>query len=123
MCYYARTDFSCRDWKWGNMKQRCPRQHRMGETCGAKLVDPDNVINVQDQCRICKEIEVKQRRMQKELDNIARWRREGDKFRASIEKAQREARMLQETIDELHSRRASVRYQLRNEARLPTMSR
>ncbi|KIW45770.1 uncharacterized protein PV06_04126 [Exophiala oligosperma] len=123
MCYYARIDFACVDWKWGNMKQRCPRQHRIGETCGARLADPDNIDRDGEQCRVCKEIEVKQRRKQKELDNIARWRREGNNFTASIEKAEREALQLQETIDELQNRRASIKSQLIGDARLPTLSR
>ncbi|KAI1623697.1 hypothetical protein EDD37DRAFT_632216 [Exophiala viscosa] len=49
MCYYARVDYRCGDWKWGNMKQRCPRQHRMGETCGAKLLDHESLVNVNEE--------------------------------------------------------------------------
>ncbi|KAJ9622499.1 hypothetical protein H2204_011512 [Knufia peltigerae] len=122
MCYYARTDYSCGDWRWGNMKLRCQRQHRMGETCGAKLADEQNIVWVSEQCRTCKDIEVKQRRLQRELDNIARWQREGDRFRASIEKAQREARQLREMIDDLQGKRASIVFQVRPDARPPTMS-
>lgn len=105
------------------MKQRCPRQHRMGETCGAKLADPDNIQFIDDTCRICKEIRIKERRLQKECDNITRWRREGDRFRASIEKAERESRQLEEAIAELQDKRAVVKFKLKDGARLPTMSR
>jgi hypothetical protein len=76
--------------------------------CGAKLVDTENVTKVDDDCRLCQEIVVKQRRLQKEKDNITRWSREGRKFAASIEKAQGEARSLEETIRDMGSRRPSV---------------
>ncbi|EXJ89237.1 hypothetical protein A1O3_02303 [Capronia epimyces CBS 606.96] len=108
MCYFARTDYRCGDWRWGNMKVRCPRQPRIGETCGAKLVDTENVTRIDDDCRICQEIIIKQRRLQRERDNIRRWSLEGDRFRASIERAEREAKQLEETIEELRRRRVSV---------------
>ncbi|KAK5227342.1 hypothetical protein LTR47_006738 [Exophiala xenobiotica] len=93
----------------------------MGETCGARLIDPDNVTKVNDDCKLCQEIQVKRRRLQKENDNIARWRREGGNFRASIEKAQREVKQLEETIAEMHSRRPKVKYQVKEGSQLPTM--
>jgi len=82
----------------------------MGETCGAKLLDHESLVNVNEDCRTCQEIAVKRRRLQKERDNIARWEREGNRFRASIEKAQREASQLQESIEELRRKRTSVRF-------------
>jgi hypothetical protein len=96
MCYYATTDYVCGDWKWGNMKERCPRQHRMGETCGAKLVHHESVTKSDQECKICQEMQIKVRRLRKEQDNIARWRKEGTKFLASIEKAERESCALRE---------------------------
>ena len=107
MCFYARTDFKCGDWRWGNMKQRCPRQPRIGETCGAKLPDTDNLTRVDDLCRVCQEKAVKERRLQREKDNIKRWSQEGNKFQASIERAHREVRLLEDTIADLESRRTS----------------
>ena len=108
MCYYARTDYRCGDWKWGNMKVRCARQPRIGETCGAKLVDTENVMRIGDDCKLCQEIKVKQRRLQKERDNIKRWSREGARFSGLIDKAQRDARELEETIAEMIGRRPSI---------------
>lgn len=90
------------------MKVRCPRQPRIGETCGAKLVDTENVTRVNEDCRLCQEIVIKQRRLQRERDNIRRWSLEGDRFQASIERAQREANQLEQTIKEMRSRRISV---------------
>jgi septal ring factor EnvC (AmiA/AmiB activator) len=109
MCYYEQTLYTCRDWKWGNMKERCPRQHRMGETCGVKMVDTRNVYRADDQCRTCKDIEIKDRKLNKELQNIARWRKEGRKFLASIEKAENEVERLQDQIKLLRSNRSSVK--------------
>ena len=117
MCYYATTDYTCGDWKWGNMKERCPRQHRIGETCGAKLVHHESVTKSDQDCKICQEIQVKARRLRKEKDNIARWSKEGSKFSASIEKAQRESASLQNQIQELYAKRPSVAMKMNGQAR------
>jgi hypothetical protein len=108
MCYYATTDYTCSDWKWGNMKERCPRQYRMGESCGAKLVHHESVTKSDHACKICQEIQVKERRLRKNQEKIARWMKEGDKFRGSIEKAERESAFLHEQIEDLGSRRPSI---------------
>lgn len=89
------------------MKQRCPRQPRIGETCGAKLPDTENLTRVDDVCRTCHEKAVKERRCQREKDNIKRWSLEGNRFQASIERAYREVRQLEEIIADLESRRIS----------------
>lgn len=105
MCYYEQTAYICRDWKWGNMKERCPRQHRMGETCGVKLVHDGYLTHSNEKCRVCKDIEIKQRKLDKEKQNIARWSKEGKKFLASIEKAENEIEHLSEAIEMLESSR------------------
>ncbi|OQU97719.1 hypothetical protein CLAIMM_03609 [Cladophialophora immunda] len=94
------TDFRCGDWRWGNMKQRCPRQPRIGETCGARLVDTDNLSRTNEDCKHCQEKAVKERRLQKERDNLRRWRSEGDRFAASIAKAEdeRQARLVNHRV-------------------------
>jgi hypothetical protein len=117
MCYYATTDYVCGDWKWGNMKERCPRQHRMGETCGAKLVHHESVTKSDQECKICQEMQIKVRRLRKEQDNVARWRKEGTKFSASIEKAERESGALREQIEEMYSRRPSIAMKMNGQAR------
>lgn len=108
MCYYATTDYLCGDWKWGNMMLRCPRQHRIGETCGAKLIHSESVTRSATICKICEEINTKQRRLSRTQDNISRWSNEADKFSASLEKACREAKELEDKIKELHLRRPSI---------------
>lgn len=99
------------------MKERCPRQHRMGETCGAKLVHHESVTKSDQVCKLCQEIQVKKRRLRKESDNIHRWEKEGNKFSASIEKAQRESDVLREQIDDLESRRPSEVMRVHGQAR------
>ena len=105
MCFYAATYYACGDWKWGNMKERCFKQHRIGEVCGHKLVDSENTAHVRDDCRLCQDIRIKRGRLEKEEGNIRRWRAEGSKFEMSIAKAQRQARELIETIRDMESRR------------------
>lgn len=80
----------------------------MGEVCGAKLTDTESVVKVAEVCRFCQELDVKRRRRQREVDNIVRWNTEGDRFRASIERATREVQVLDTAIDELDNRRSSV---------------
>ena len=38
MCFYEIKEFRCGHWKWGDFKQHCNREHRLGETCGMKLL-------------------------------------------------------------------------------------
>lgn len=110
MCYFARKDFACGDWKWGNMMERCPRQHRIGETCGAKLVHTEYIESRPELCKTCTEMEVKKRRLQKVCENISRWAVEKGRFAASLEKAEVERDILVEKIKELHSQRPSVAF-------------
>ena len=99
------------------MKERCERQHRMGETCGKKLVHSDYVTMSPEPCRVCKDIDIKSRKLDKERQNIARWRQEGKKFVASIEKAENEVERLKETIDNLESSRVSKKFSLSSASR------
>ena len=88
--------------------ERCPRQHRIGETCGAKLVHHESVTKSSSMCKVCEEIHTKQRRLAKTHDNIHRWGKEPEKFSASLEKARREGNELEDKIKELHLRRSSI---------------
>lgn len=104
------------------MKLRCPRQHRMGETCGAKLVHHESVTRCDEPCRTCQDIDTKKRRLQRERANIERWRREGDRFAASIAKAEREARELERTIQEMNQRRPVVMMKMNGQENSATSS-
>jgi hypothetical protein len=111
MCFYERMDYRCGDFKWGNMKHRCERQHRMGETCGQKLLDDGGHQYSPDICRICQDIETKKRRLEKEQSNIKRWRVDTrNNFAASIIKAERESQILLDQIEELTQRRSLAKF-------------
>lgn len=112
MCYFERIDYACGDWKWGNMKQQCAREWRTGETCGAKLSDDRCMSRSDSYCKICQDILVKKRRIKKEEENIARWKREAHKFRASIEKSESERAMLIRLVNELERKRPRVAFSL-----------
>jgi hypothetical protein len=110
MCYYERYDFSCGDHKWGNMKLRCELEYRMGETCGMAPRPLDGYIyRLQEQCRYCRDMEPKRRRIEKAESDIRRWQQDdARKWRANIEKAQDDLEILQRQLVELNNKRTSV---------------
>ena len=114
MCFYERIDYACGDWKWGNMKERCPRQPRLGETCGAKLAAIESVTRTEQECRVCKELGTKRRRLQKELDRISRWSKPDTEFPSSLAKARRAASALEEAIQDITHKRVSVMMRVNN---------
>ncbi len=66
---------------------------------------------VREKCRICLKIETKQRRTEAELDRIRRWKKEGSKFKASIEKSEQIVRELERERSELiNDRKQRARY-------------
>jgi len=105
MCFYEQHLFACGDFKWGHFRQHCNREYRTGETCGMKLVYSTSPLS--QKCRICDKIDTKLRRRNAEKDRINRWRREGGKFRASIEKSEDTIKQLEREIMELGQERRS----------------
>lgn len=83
MCYYEMSRWRCGFWKWGKFRQQCNKEYRTGETCGMKLVY--QTLDEPDVCRLCQDIEKKQRRIDKMSRDIDRWRREGNRT-ATIER-------------------------------------
>jgi hypothetical protein len=63
MCFYAITDFCLGDWKWGSRREKCLRQHRIGESCGAKLIHSEDITMSQTPCKVCCMIAVKERQL------------------------------------------------------------
>ncbi|KAK3315799.1 hypothetical protein B0H66DRAFT_271457 [Apodospora peruviana] len=100
MCYFDQTRWVCGYWKWGNFRQQCNKEYRTGETCGLKLVY-DTVL-MQGQCKICDQMQKKERRVNKMSDDIQRWQREGNR-RATIEKTQQDIYDIQIQINDLWS--------------------
>ena len=75
----------------------------MGETCGIKLIMSTD--NLSQKCRICDKIDTKQRRRATEKDRINRWKRDGGKFKASIEKSEGIVHHLETEIMQLTNER------------------
>ena len=108
MCFYDQHLFACGDYKWGNFRQHCNKEYRSGETCGMKLVM--QTMPVREKCRLCLKIETKTRRMEAELDRIRRWRKEGGRFSASIEKSEQIVKDLErERMDLINDRKQRAR--------------
>jgi hypothetical protein len=96
MCFYEQYVYQCRDWKWGNFKQHCQAEYRTGETCGMKMIWQSQ--GLQGNCKTCLKIEAKQRRRAKLVDDHNRWSREPHRYGASMEKALRDIKALDNEI-------------------------
>ncbi|KAL8763496.1 MAG: hypothetical protein Q9184_000708 [Pyrenodesmia sp. 2 TL-2023] len=107
MCFFDQHRFACGDWKWGHFRQHCNREYRTGETCGMKLIM--QTVPVSQKCKLCDKIETKQRRRSAEEDRINRWKREGGKFRASIDRSYEMIKSLDREIYELRNERMKKR--------------
>lgn len=85
MCYFEQTRWQCGYWKWGNFRQQCTKEYRTGETCGLKLVYDTTYQS--GNCKLCEQIEKKERRWNKMQQDVLRWKREGNR-KATIEKTE-----------------------------------
>jgi hypothetical protein len=99
MCFFDQHRFACGDWKWGHFRQHCNREYRTGETCGMKLIM--QTVPVSNKCKLCEKIETKERRRKAEVERIHRWRREGSKFSASIDRSADMVKSLEREIHDL----------------------
>lgn len=104
MCFYDQHRFACGDYKWGHFRQHCNREYRTGETCGSKLVMTTSQL--QQKCRICDKLETKERRRKQEIERINRWKKEGRRFSASIERSEGIVEQLECELRSLLSERA-----------------
>lgn len=99
MCFYDQYQWHCRDWKWGNFRQHCQSEYRMGETCGSKFVY--HTQQLPDKCKLCLKIEAKERRRTKHIEDYTRWRKDPRRYQASMEKALGEIKSLDNEIMQL----------------------
>ena len=99
MCFFDQHRFQCGDWKWGHFRQHCNREYRTGETCGMKLIM--QTVPVSQKCKLCEKIDTKQRRRAAEVERIVRWKREGSKFSASIDRSADIVKGLEKEIHDL----------------------
>ncbi|EPE02129.1 hypothetical protein F503_06133 [Ophiostoma piceae UAMH 11346] len=98
MCYFEQTRWTCGYWKWGNFRQQCPKEYRTGETCGLKLVYTTSYKS--ENCKLCEQIEKKNRRLEKLQRDVERWRQEGNRP-ATIEKTERDIEEIAERVNQL----------------------
>ena len=109
MCYFEQTRWTCGYWKWGNFRQQCPKEYRTGETCGLKLVFKTYYRS--ENCKLCEQIEKKNRRIIKLKTDVERWRLEGNRP-ATIEKTERDIAEISERhsklVNEHIGRQASI---------------
>ncbi|RDA89698.1 hypothetical protein CP533_5260 [Ophiocordyceps camponoti-saundersi (nom. inval.)] len=98
MCYFEQTRWRCGYWRWGNFREQCPKEYRMGETCGLKLVYETRVEP--DVCKICHDIDKKKRRYDKMCRDVQRWEREGNR-NATIERTSDDMKLVQSQIASL----------------------
>ena len=100
MCYFDHTRWSCGYWKWGNFRQQCNKEHRIGETCGLKLVY--FTAYETSNCKICDVMSRKHKKASKLEKDIERWQKEGNRP-ASIEKAQQDIANIQSQVASLRN--------------------
>lgn len=98
MCYFEMTRWNCGYWRWGSFRQQCNKEYRTGETCGMKLVF--DTIYDDGVCKVCLDIEKKQRRLAKLKADVERWRMEGNRT-ATIEKAYSDMAEIEEALQRL----------------------
>lgn len=95
MCFFAQAVWACGYWRWGQFREKCYKEYRMGETCGLKLVYE---INYKTTCCChCTSIATKKRRMAKMSADVARWRQQRI-YPATIEKTELQMIALQQVI-------------------------
>lgn len=104
MCFYDQHRYACGDWKWGVFRQHCNKEYRTGETCGMKFVR--ETLPVQQKCKLCEKVDTKMRRRAAEIERVERWKNEGNKFTASIEKSMEAIKTLETEISVLAEERA-----------------
>ncbi|KAM5528208.1 hypothetical protein FOXYSP1_19477 [Fusarium oxysporum f. sp. phaseoli] len=98
MCYYDQILWACGNWRWDRFREQCNKEHRIGETCGLKLV-----YGRQDQaakCNLCTQISSKKRRIEKATRRLA-WLGEHG-FLASSARCKEDIVSLRSQISKLH---------------------
>ena len=98
MCYFEQLRWECGYWRWSHFRQQCTKKCRTGETCGLKLVY--SVADKAGDCKLCKDIGKKKRRLEKMGRDIARWRGEGNRV-ATIETTEEEAALVEQQVADL----------------------
>ncbi|KAI3572746.1 hypothetical protein IWW34DRAFT_215572 [Fusarium oxysporum f. sp. albedinis] len=94
MCYFDQVVWACGNWRWGKFREQCNKEHRIGETCGLKLVyeRQDEAKN----CKVCDQVTKKENRIRRTTERMARLREW--KHLASLERCEEEVASLKGEI-------------------------
>ncbi|KAK7583635.1 hypothetical protein V3481_012918 [Fusarium oxysporum f. sp. vasinfectum] len=94
MCYFHQVVWACGNWRWGKFREQCNKKHRIGETCGLKLVygRQDEAKN----CKVCNQVTKKKNRIRRTTERMARLREW--KHLASLERCEEEVASLKGEI-------------------------
>ncbi|KOS22196.1 hypothetical protein ESCO_001517 [Escovopsis weberi] len=98
MCYFEQTRWRCGFWRWGHFREQCNKEYRMGETCGLKLIYVTK--EEADLCKLCHDIEKKQRRYTKMYKDVERWQQEGNRT-ATIERTTQDMKEVNDQISKM----------------------
>ena len=120
MCYFDQTLYQpCGWWRWTRFREQCPKEYRIGETCGLKLVY--QTVVRWEPCKLCIDTDKKRRRLAKMKADIARWEQEGNRT-ATIARTKDEAREVKRQIERMEreheERKMGVNHQVRTEQSL-----
>ncbi|KAJ4327425.1 hypothetical protein N0V84_002197 [Fusarium piperis] len=97
MCFFYQSVWTCGYWKWAGFHQRCHKEHRVGETCGLKLVSQCNYKPTP--CNICQRIKAKVHRIEQftgRMERLKEWN-----LISTYEKCQEETAIMQTQLAEL----------------------
>lgn len=100
MCFYDQNVFSCGDYRWGKLQQRCNEHDHNREPCELKRVFRTFVINTK--CDTCQEIDLCHQSLMIETEHIRRWHREGSEYSNNVRERIRD---LEEIIELLEDER------------------
>jgi hypothetical protein len=91
MCYYDLTRWKCGFWRWGQFREHCQVYSPELDACTQRSMMIWQTHEDQEDCKLCKSIEKKQRKTERLGDAIGLWQQGNDEQSAeAIEKAQQE---------------------------------
>lgn len=103
MCFYDQNIFSCGDYRWGTLRQRCNENDRNREPCESKLVSRTLVVN--EKCETCQEIEQWHQSLMTESEYIRGLQRQGSEYSNDIQSSREKIRYFEEVIEWLETKR------------------
>lgn len=103
MCFYDQNIFSCGDYRWGALQQRCNEYDPNREPCELKLVFRTLLVN--EKCETCQEIEQWHQSLMIESEYIRVLQRQGSEYSNDIQSSREKIRYFEGVIEWLETRR------------------